>query len=147
MVTVNPRYPRQVVGNAINDALTEAADTIFGVRDLDPIVIDDEVALGYPLPADTLRVLRVDLETDGPPRPPLDPRLDAAHLRRLPRAAAQPLRSLLHGARHRGHPARADDRRDRRLRRHDRPRRRRRTSPSTARCPTSSSPARPPGCS
>lgn len=69
MVTVNPRYPRQIVGNAINDALTEAADTIYGVRDLDPIVIDARPDLGYPLPADTLRVLRVDLETTGGPRP------------------------------------------------------------------------------
>lgn len=66
MVTVNPRYPRQVVGNAINDALVEAADTIYGVRDLPPITIADQPDLGYPLPADTLRVLRVDLETDGP---------------------------------------------------------------------------------
>jgi hypothetical protein len=65
-VTVNPRYPRQAVGNAINDALSEASDVVFGVRDLDPIVVDDEVALGYTLPADTLRVLRVEVESDGP---------------------------------------------------------------------------------
>lgn len=66
MVVVNPRYPRHVVGCAINDALAAATPDIFAVADLDPIVIGYQPALGYELPADTLRVLRVEADTDGP---------------------------------------------------------------------------------
>jgi hypothetical protein len=60
-VTVRPRYPRKRVREAINETLRSVSPTLFGVRDLPVIDTGLFVGLGYPLPADTLRVLRVDV--------------------------------------------------------------------------------------
>lgn len=60
MVTVRPRYPRQHVANTINQVLASSCPPLFAPRDLSPITFDDDI-LGYPLPDDTIRVLRVDV--------------------------------------------------------------------------------------
>jgi hypothetical protein len=59
-VTVRPRFPRKRVAEAINETLSWACPPLYAPRDLDPIDTGAFVGLGYPLPADTLRVLRVD---------------------------------------------------------------------------------------
>lgn len=66
LVTVAPRFPRQRILEALNQAVAGAVPDVYAVRDLDPIVIGDDVDLGYPLPEDTLRVLRVEAQSDGP---------------------------------------------------------------------------------
>lgn len=64
MVTVRPRFPRKRVQEAINECIRAVSPPLFVPRDLDPIDTGAFVGLGYPLPADTLRVLRVDSTTD-----------------------------------------------------------------------------------
>ena len=60
MVTVRPRFPRKRVAEAINETIRASSPPLFVARDLAPIDTGGFVGLGYPLPADTLRVLRVD---------------------------------------------------------------------------------------
>jgi hypothetical protein len=60
LVTVRPRFPRKRVAEAINETLRASSPPLYAARDLDPIQTAGFVELGYPLPADTLRVLRVD---------------------------------------------------------------------------------------
>jgi hypothetical protein len=60
MVTVRPRFPRKRVHEAINETIRASSPPLYAARDLDPIDTGPFVGLGYPLPADTLRVLRVD---------------------------------------------------------------------------------------
>jgi hypothetical protein len=60
MVTVRPRFPRKRVTEAINETLRASSPPLFAARDLDPITTGALVGLGYELPEDTLRVLRVD---------------------------------------------------------------------------------------
>lgn len=59
-VTVRPRYPRKRVGDALNSVLADACPPLFAPRDLAPINTGAYVGLGFPLPEDTIRVLRVD---------------------------------------------------------------------------------------
>lgn len=69
LVTVRPRYPRARVANAINQVLDGLSPSLFAVKTLDPVVTD-EVDLRHDvhitLPADCLRVLRVDIQSPGP---------------------------------------------------------------------------------
>lgn len=60
MVTVRPRFPRKRVAEAINETIRASSPPLYAPRDLDPIDTGAFVGLGYPLPDDTLRVLRVD---------------------------------------------------------------------------------------
>jgi hypothetical protein len=60
MVTVRPRFPRKRVIEAINETVRASSPPLYAPRDLDPIETGAFVGLGYELPADTLRVLRVD---------------------------------------------------------------------------------------
>jgi hypothetical protein len=60
MVTVRPRYPRKQVGDTINQVIRACCPPLFAPRDLAPISTGAFVGLGYELPEDTVRVLRVD---------------------------------------------------------------------------------------
>ena len=60
MVTVRPRFPRKRVAEAINETIRASSPPLFAPRDLAPIDTGAFVGLGYPLPVDTMRVLRVD---------------------------------------------------------------------------------------
>lgn len=64
MVTVRPRFPRVVVANTLNEALGGMAPDLHGVVDLDPIDIDVIPDLAYPLPANCLKVLRIEAEVN-----------------------------------------------------------------------------------
>lgn len=66
MVTVRPRYPRKHVANTINQVVASSCPPLYAPRDLDPIETGAFVDVGYPLPADTMRVLRVDSTEDAP---------------------------------------------------------------------------------
>jgi hypothetical protein len=66
MVTVRPRFPRKRVGDAINETVRAACPPLYAPRDLDPIQTQGFVGLGYPLPDDTIRVLRVDATIPSP---------------------------------------------------------------------------------
>lgn len=59
-VTVRPRYPRKRVASVLNQVIQSTSPPLYAARDLDPIETGPFVEIGYPLPADTLRVLRVD---------------------------------------------------------------------------------------
>jgi hypothetical protein len=59
-VTVRPRYPRAIVARALNEVIQGTAPDLYGVTDLDPIVISGMPAIAYPLPANCLRVLRIE---------------------------------------------------------------------------------------
>lgn len=59
-VAVRPRFPRKRVGDVINQVIRSSCPPLFAPRDLDPIQIAAWAEIGYPLPADTTRVLRVD---------------------------------------------------------------------------------------
>jgi hypothetical protein len=65
MVTVRPRYPRKLVGDTINQVVRASCPPLFAVRDLPLIQTGVDVTLGYPLPADTVRVIRVDATDTG----------------------------------------------------------------------------------
>ena len=60
LVTVRPRFPRKRVQEAINETIRASSPPLYAPRDLAPIDTGAFVGLGYELPADTLRVLRVD---------------------------------------------------------------------------------------
>ena len=60
MVTIRPRYPRKQVGRAINAVVAASCPPLYAARDLDPIETSAIVGLGFELPADTVRVLRVE---------------------------------------------------------------------------------------
>jgi hypothetical protein len=60
MVTIRPRYPRAQVAKTVNSVVQASCPPLFSARDLAPIETSSLVELGYPLPADTVRVLRVD---------------------------------------------------------------------------------------
>jgi hypothetical protein len=60
MVTVRPRFPRKRVAEAVNETIRAASPPLYAPRDLAPIETGAFVGLGYALPEDTLRVLRVD---------------------------------------------------------------------------------------
>lgn len=63
-VTVRPRFPRQSVANVINEVIGGMAPDLHGVVDLDPIVINAIPDEAYPLPANTLKVLRIEAEVN-----------------------------------------------------------------------------------
>lgn len=67
MVTVRPRFPRKQVQDVIRQVVQSVCPPLFAVKDLAPIITGEEVALSYPLPAGTLRVLRVEALPEGPP--------------------------------------------------------------------------------
>lgn len=60
MLTVRPRFPRKRVHEAINQTLLASSPPLYAPRDLAPIDTGALIGLGYALPANTLRVLRVD---------------------------------------------------------------------------------------
>lgn len=60
MITVRPRYPRKHVGRVLNEVIRASSPPLYAARDLPVIDTGSFVDLGYPLPADTLRVLRVE---------------------------------------------------------------------------------------
>lgn len=66
MVTVRPRFPRKRVQEAINETIRASSPPLYAPRDLAAFSTTGTVALGYALPADTLRVLRVDVTDLGP---------------------------------------------------------------------------------
>lgn len=61
-VTVRPRFPRAIVGRTINEVIQGCTPDLYGTTDLAPIVISGIPAISYPLPANTLRVLRIETE-------------------------------------------------------------------------------------
>lgn len=66
-VTVRPRYPRKHVARTVNQVVRGSSPPLFAAADLDEFQTGPFVDLGYDLPADTLRVLRVDaVETNLP---------------------------------------------------------------------------------
>jgi hypothetical protein len=66
-ITVRPRYPRVHVARAINQVVAASCPPLFAPRDLPPIETGAFVSLGYTLPQDTVRVLRVEVTpTDVP---------------------------------------------------------------------------------
>lgn len=67
MVTIRPRYPRAQVGKTLNQVVAGACPPLFAPRDLAPIETGSLVSIGYELPADTVRVLRVDATESGLP--------------------------------------------------------------------------------
>lgn len=60
MVTVRPRYPRKHVGKIINQVVAGACPPLFSAVDMDEFDTGAFVGLGYDLPANTIRVLRVE---------------------------------------------------------------------------------------
>lgn len=66
MVTVRPRYPRATVARVLNEVIQASCPPLYAPRDLDPIYVDSYTPLGFPLPDDTVRVLRVDATEPGP---------------------------------------------------------------------------------
>lgn len=60
MVTVRPRYPRKLVADTINQVVKASCPPLYAARDLAPIDTGGLVAMGYDLPLDCTRVLRVD---------------------------------------------------------------------------------------
>lgn len=64
-VTVRPRFPRTRVAGTINEVLRSSCPPLFAARDLAPIDTGTLIGLGYPLPDDTIRVLRVDETQTG----------------------------------------------------------------------------------
>lgn len=66
MVTVRPRYPRKHVADVLNQVVAASCPPLFAARDLPPIDLGAFVDIGYPLPADTVRVLRVDTTANAP---------------------------------------------------------------------------------
>lgn len=65
-VTVRPRFPRKRVAQTINQVVASSCPPLFAARDLEPIETGAWVPLGFELPADTIRVLRVDTTDLGP---------------------------------------------------------------------------------
>lgn len=59
-VTMRPRWPRKQVGDVINQVVAASCPPLYAVRNLDPIEIDVVGEMGYDLPADTVRVLRLE---------------------------------------------------------------------------------------
>lgn len=66
-VTVRPRYPRKRVGDVINQVIAASCPPLFAAEDLDEFDTGVVVDLGYPLPANTIRVLRVEATDAGMP--------------------------------------------------------------------------------
>lgn len=64
-VTVRPRFPRARVASVLNEVLRSSCPPLFAARDLDPIDTGTLIGLGYPLPDDMIRVLRVDETQTG----------------------------------------------------------------------------------
>lgn len=65
MATVRPRYPRAVVAKALNEVINGVSPDLYGVSDLAPIVISGIPPIAYSLPANTLKVLRVESEVSS----------------------------------------------------------------------------------
>lgn len=67
-VTVRPRYPRFRIARTINQVIDGLSPTLFAVKTLPPTVKDADHAgdVAIPLPADAIRVLRVDVQAPGP---------------------------------------------------------------------------------
>lgn len=59
-VTVRPRFPRKKVGDTLNQVVASSCPPLFAATDLPVIDTDAFVGLGFPLPDNTLRVLRVE---------------------------------------------------------------------------------------
>lgn len=59
-VTIRPRYPREHVRRTLNSVLRESCPPLFAAVDLADITTNTQVDIGYPLPANFLRVLRVE---------------------------------------------------------------------------------------
>lgn len=74
-VTVRPRFPRKQVKQVLNQVLQASCPPLFAAKDLDPIDTGAFVQLGYPLPAGTLRVLRVDATEFGGDSPLFERRM------------------------------------------------------------------------
>lgn len=66
-VIVRPRFPRHRVKQVINQVVAGSCPPLFVARDLTPIDTGALVSLGYTLPSDTVRVLRVDATDQGMP--------------------------------------------------------------------------------
>lgn len=64
-VVVRPRFPRKRVGDELNSVLRSSCPPLYSAVDLDPIDTGTLIGLGYPLPANTIRVLRVDETNTG----------------------------------------------------------------------------------
>lgn len=60
MVTIRPRYPRAHVKSAINSTIRESCPPLFAAVDLPVIETSTLLPLGYTLPENTMRVLRVE---------------------------------------------------------------------------------------
>jgi hypothetical protein len=60
MVSIRPRYPRAHVKRAINSVIRESCPPLFAPVDLTDIETGTLVDIGYALPANLLRVLRVE---------------------------------------------------------------------------------------
>jgi hypothetical protein len=59
-VTVRPRYPRARVKQTINSVIRESCPPLFAAVDLDPFDTGALVDIGYTLPTNTIRVIRVE---------------------------------------------------------------------------------------
>lgn len=67
MVTVRPRYPRKHVARVINQVVAGACPPLFSAVDMTEFETGAFVGLGYALPENTIRVLRVEAtETNLP---------------------------------------------------------------------------------
>lgn len=64
-VTVRPRFPRARVASSLNEVIRSSCPPLYAARDLAPIDTGTQIGLGYPLPDDTIRVLRVDESQTG----------------------------------------------------------------------------------
>jgi hypothetical protein len=65
-VTVRPRYPRKRVGDVINEVIQASCPPLYAAKDLAVIQTGAITELGYALPADCTRVLRVEATEQGP---------------------------------------------------------------------------------
>jgi hypothetical protein len=67
MVTVRPRYPRKHVARVINQVVAGSSPPLYAAVDMAPFETGAFVGLGFDLPTNTLRVLRVEAtETNLP---------------------------------------------------------------------------------
>lgn len=64
MVTVRPRYPRATVARTLNEIIAGTSPDLYGVAD-ETIVLDSVPDLAYPLPANALRVIRIEAEVEA----------------------------------------------------------------------------------
>ena len=65
VITVRPRFPRMVVGRAINEAINGLSPQLHGVVDT-TITVNGVPNFSYPLPAGTFKVLRIESVLNSP---------------------------------------------------------------------------------